>query len=122
MVSVTSNEPTRKEIYEKVKGLLKTYYALLNKGSIELALEEYSLNGREIIGLFEEIVEFTDTYALMENNLNTAKEDVSALEGKLKNVKKFKEKLETIISISDGITRESQKESLKKLSKDLSDI
>ena len=66
MTSPTSNEPTMNEIYERVRNLLEAYYNCSGpkQGGIELALEQYSLNGREIVRLIEDTSE-----SILEDNL-----------------------------------------------------
>ena len=123
MLTIISSEPTRNEVYERVRNLLKDYYRLSGQGQggIELTLEKYSLNGKEIIGLFDEVIEFNQKYMSLENDFSTARGDIGELEEEIRTHKKFREKLETLAIVSDGLMGESQSEALKKLLKDFSD-
>ena len=55
------NEIPRQEIYDKVKELVKSCYQRVHLGqpAAEVELEKYSLNGREILEMIDEMAPLT---------------------------------------------------------------
>lgn len=79
------------ETYERIKGLLEDYYKSRSssiQGGIEERLEEYSLNGREILKLIDEVVELQDFTHPSVIELNKIKEEIRDITKKLKEISK----------------------------------
>lgn len=118
-MDVASSEPTRNEVYEKVRRLLEAYYSSSDKGGFEVALEEYSLNGREMVPLIDGMVRFTSEFKSMKDELYALRVKEQLTEGRLNRCKEVKKKLETLAVISDGLTSETQNKKLIELLNDL---
>jgi len=87
-------ENTEFNKYERVKSLLEDFYkagSSLTKGGIEVRLEEYSLNGREIILLIEELEIHTKAYECLEKNRNDLEKEIEKYKELIKELKEIKE-------------------------------